>query len=154
MLSKTAILFATNVLLNCMTITNKNFRNMKREIRFRGLRIDRKGWEYGHYTYDVQYPESHATHTINGWEIDPETVGQFTGLLDKKGVEIFEGDIIAAPHFGNLIIGYSPDKAALVGSGTMDFSLKLIHNFADDIVMSEGWEVIGNIYEQSQLLAQ
>jgi hypothetical protein len=68
-----------------------------RVIRFRGRREEGiKGsgnWEYGHYVYGVQYPDSAKSHTINGWPIDPETVGQYTG--HNIGEQpIYEGDII------------------------------------------------------------
>lgn len=53
----------------------------KRVIKFRSKRLNNgHSWEYGYYQYGVLYPNSHKTHTINGWEIDAETVGQFTGL--------------------------------------------------------------------------
>lgn len=121
-----------------------------REIIFRGKRADNGEWVYGSLIternmFDGNLMTMHIQDIEEPYDdnlIDDETVGQFTGLTDKNGVKVFEGDIVRifdGEYFSG-VIKYSNEQ----GSFTVDDTS--LHYWISDI------EVIGNIHDNSELL--
>lgn len=124
-----------------------------REILFRGKRTDNGKWVKG-YLY-ITHIGSHEIGSYDAeinierltFDVIPETVGQYTGLTDKNGVRIFEGDIVSLVKHDSLIykVVYVPCRYELVNS-------KGVNCFVLDIYKSENIEVIGNIHDNPELL--
>ena len=123
-----------------------------REILFRGKAID-DNWYYGvPLIFTKDYVFMTAPHTYNKAVI-LETVGQYTGLTDKNGKKIFEGDILSY-EYGNLKkqgFVYYYDRGAKFGIKQNDGygNLSLLH---DTQVKAWNVTVIGNIHDNPELL--
>ena len=95
---------------------------------------------------------------LKGWSIDEEYLMQSTGLLDKNGKEIFEGDIISDGHTSRDIrhhqtLGfYTIDDNGVEGFFGDTASLEDFEEVSK--YMSENIEIIGNIYENPELLEE
>lgn len=131
-----------------------------REIKFRGK--NEKGWYYGLLTFMFNsYAISHVEDENTVDLIDRETIGQYTGLKGKNGVEIYEGDIIVGRQF----MTTAPSTPFEI-KGTVKYSERNTMFYLDSpgqrhdaFIHSVGasiytFEVIGNIYENPELMEE
>ncbi len=122
------------------------------EILFRGKRKNTGEWVYGDLVRLKDGGKS-IPHIYGYGEVIPETVGQYTGLTDKNGKRIFEGDIVFTEHGsiheedGNAVIEWDEDTARFVVKWD-----GLICDF--DNFYGHDLEVIGNIHDNPELLNQ
>ena len=137
-----------------------------REILFRG-KSDLLGWVEGWYCPEVKWGEHHfpvgITHkTKEGWLDDvvviPETIGQFTGMTDKNGKKIFEGDIVHV--LGNQQIEDWKNVNYIGSIAFLDAGFCVIDGTIENHAFRRyqlprlefDLEVIGNIHDNPELL--
>lgn len=126
-----------------------------REILFRGLHR-RKGekvklngmpvvsmWVYGGYCqYNAERGIIYQKEPFNKFSVYADSVGQYTGLTDKNGNRIFEGDIIKGKEKATYVIGYSDAKATLPQRMLPCMTIGTMKYYA----------VIGNIHDNPELI--
>ena len=135
-----------------------------REILFRGKRADNGEWVEGdvlqtrYHSGHIEYQIMPQTPVSSAVPVLPETVGQYTGLTDRNGKRIFEGDICKFKRFNDVHIGkvvfnvttasfimwYQP----IVGAYGEKATQKMLLSVCDNI------EVVGNIHDNPELMEE
>ncbi len=138
---------------------------MEREILFRGKRLDNRAWAYG---YLVKRPSAIQMPGYGGpwyiwkppadpddfggyYNVAPDTVGQYTGMTDKRGTKIFEGDLL---KYTLKYTGCEDDSPYRVFWDDFAWYVQCETRKSERLGISlpEDWEIIGNIYENPEIL--
>lgn len=136
-----------------------------REIKFRGKRKDNNKWVYGDLAFLFGknpfimskcrfFTDHYKGELVDNNEVllggfvsvKDETMGQFTGLYDKNGKEVFEGDVVKLPA-GNMRVSFSDGAFVLIPPKT-----NVIYEALG--LIEDEYEIIGNIHENPELLEQ
>lgn len=133
-----------------------------REILFKAKRIDNGEWVEGSLIFDeldkqyrivinLEYSTGTFINTGNAPRVDTDTICQYTGLKDKNGCKIWEGDILIAidPYYPNEKFYLKYDKEVISFIGIYIGFEKLFHVNKE---LLENCEVIGNIFDNKELL--
>lgn len=130
-----------------------------REILFRGKRVDSGEWVEGNLITSAAYPDrawisesktffDRELQNVGIVEVDARTVCEYTGLQDKNGKKIFEGDIVKYIPIDQGEIGvyyyYIAFEDGYFRIGGTDEYISKIY--------SDEWEVVGNIHDNPELL--
>ena len=136
-----------------------------KKILFRGKRTDTGEWLQGYIIVaekDAPYiipskswasapRNSHSIYSSNFYRVDPETVGQYTGLTDKNGTKIFEGDIVKRLFYLELpVLSVVTFKNGAFGLEWNRGEVKEFSAFTS--ICNCTYEVIGNVYDNAELL--
>ena len=139
---------------------------MQREIKFRGKRLDNGEWAYGAFVPDEleqthgkmvtwgfirRYRPNQTVESVEMIEVDRNTVGQYTGLHDKNGKEIYEGDIVKLCDTNPILFRVEIILAR--------YGYKTVFKLLDDGTIAQCYfldkcEVVGNIHDNPELLKE
>lgn len=127
------------------------------EIKFRGWNSKNKKWIYGYYFVNrgehFISPDEVVNPLVsyNDFVVDKDSIGQYTGLKDKNGVEIYEGDVIESSCYRHVVI-YDDDNARFAAVNVRHLNIEMW-----GCALTKEWiedfrkEVVGNIHENPEL---
>ena len=122
---------------------------MNIEIKFRAKTLSTNDWVFGDLHLLTKFPHIHDGEVSKSL-IHTETIGQFTGLHDKNGKEIYEGDILIHIYMGSIFkVEYSERNAAfmLIYPTNEGYNMGIYD-------IENCFRVIGNIYDNPELFKE
>ena len=124
---------------------------MNREILFRGKRIENGEWVYGSLVvwYDGSISIETGVYDAPMYDVDPATIGQYTGLIDKNGKRIFEGDVMGFDAYG---FHYKGVVSFVDGNFCVMCNRPTASPFLDSAIKQHDAICVGNIYDKPKLL--
>ena len=138
-----------------------------REIIFRGKRLDNGEWVEGYFVnlWMINYQKHQPIITDNNavsYDVDPSTISQYTGLKDKNGKRIFDGDILHIAKIADALGGYyrPPLDYHVNVVVKWDLCAWMWETLCEDkryISFPNAWshyecEIIGNVHDNPELL--
>lgn len=142
---------------------------MNREILFRGKDLETGKWLYGSVIKTPNHTHISTSGEAFPAKVEPETVSQYTGLTDKNDTKIFEGDILQGDEYPYCSDGDYNYYAEVVwfDNGCCGFGLcthknpkSAVRDISDgncewfEDFDSNNWSVVGNIYDNPELIKE